>query len=120
MVAINNGKGSFRVEALPTMVQLSSVNAIAVTDLNKDNKPDLIMGGNMFDFPPQFGRLDGSYGHVLINTGGGRYNWIAPAQSGLSLRGAIKDIKEIKIGVGDKSYFTITQNNEQPVMLKIK
>ena len=60
VVAINNGKGGFNVEALPTMVQLSSVNAIAVTDLNKDNKPDLLMGGNLFDFPPQFGRLDGS------------------------------------------------------------
>ena len=120
VLAINNGKGGFTVEALPTMVQLSSVNAIAVTDLNKDNKPDLIMGGNLFDFPPQFGRLDGSYGHVLLNTGGGKYKWVEASKSGLSLRGAIKDIKEIKIGAGNKSYFTITQNNQQPVMLHIK
>ncbi len=78
------------------------------------------MGGNLFDFPPQFGRLDGSYGHVLLNTGGGKYKWVAASKSGLSIRGAIKDIKEIKIGAGNKSYFTITQNNQQPVMLQIK
>jgi enediyne biosynthesis protein E4 len=101
-------------------VQLSSVNAIAVTDLNKDNKPDLLLGGNLFDFPPQFGRLDGSYGHVLLNAGKGKYQWVEASQSGLSLRGAIKDIKEIKIGTGNKTYFTITQNNQQPVMLQVK
>ena len=120
VVAINNGKGGFNVEALPTMVQLSSVNAIAVTDLNKDNKPDLLMGGNLFDFPPQFGRLDGSYGHVLLNKGGGKYEWIEAGKSGLSIRGAIKDIKEIKITAGNKSFFTITQNNQQPVVLQLK
>jgi enediyne biosynthesis protein E4 len=101
-------------------VQLSSVNAIAVTDLNKDNKPDLLLGGNLFDFPPQFGRLDGSYGHVLLNAGKGQYKWIEASQSGLSLRGAIKDIKEIKIGAGNKTYFTITQNNLQPAMLQVR
>ena len=120
VVAINNGKGGFNVEALPTMVQLSSVNAIAVTDLNKDNKPDLLMGGNLFDFPPQFGRLDGSYGHVLLNKGGGKYEWIEAGKSGLSIRGAIKDIKEIKIAAGNKSFFTVTQNNQQPVVLQLK
>ena len=54
------------------MAQLSSVNAIVLTDINNDNKPDLVLGGNMFGFPPQFGRLDGSYGHVLLNEGNGK------------------------------------------------
>ena len=53
------------------MVQLSSVNAIEITDVNNDNKADLITGGNLFTFPPQFGRLDASYGHVLLMNGTG-------------------------------------------------
>ena len=120
IIAINNGKGGFTVEPLPYMVQLSSVNAIAVTDLNEDNKPDLLLGGNLLDFPPQFGRLDGSYGHVLINSGGGRYRWVEAGQTGLNLRGAVKDIKQIKIAANNKNYFIITQNNLQPVLMQLK
>ena len=51
---------------LPDYVQFSSVNAILCTDINHDGKIDLILGGNKFEFLPQFGRLDASYGHVLI------------------------------------------------------
>ena len=120
MVAINNGNGVFTIQALPYQVQLSSVNAIAVTDLNGDNQPDLILGGNMFDFPPQFGRLDGSYGHVLLNEGKGTFHWQLPKQSGLSLKGAIKDIQELKLTTKGSRGLLIIQNNEQPVLFKIK
>ena len=118
IVAINDGKGSFTIQPLPTMVQLSSVNAISITDINGDKKADLVLGGNLFDFPPQFGRLDGSYGHVLLNAGTGKFKWIEPRQSGLSLRGAIKDIKEI--ATASKRLLLITQNNEQPVLFQLK
>ena len=33
VVAINDGKGRFTIQKLPAMVQLSSVNAIAITEL---------------------------------------------------------------------------------------
>ena len=118
IVAINDGKGSFTIQPLPTMVQLSSVNAISTADVNGDKKADLILGGNLFDFPPQFGRLDGSYGHVLVNDGTGKFKWVAPKQSGLSLRGAIKDIKEI--ATPGKRLLLITQNGEQPVLFQLK
>jgi enediyne biosynthesis protein E4 len=118
IIALNDGRGHFIVEALPYQVQLSSVNAISLTDLNRDGKSDLILGGNMFDFPPQFGRLDGSYGHVLLNDGGGRYRWINPKHSGLSVKGAVKDIEEIKGKQGRQ--LLIVQNNEKPLIYKVK
>jgi hypothetical protein len=118
VVAINDGKGSFTIEPLPVMVQLSSVNAILITDINNDNRADLVMGGNMFGFPPQFGRLDGSYGHVLLNDGKGGWTWTGPKQSGLSLRGSVKDIKEIRRK--DKRYMVVVQNNERPALYRIK
>ena len=118
IVAINDGKGSFTIQPLPVMVQLSSVNAICSSDINNDGKIDLILGGNMFSFPPQFGRLDGSYGHVLLNKGQGNFTCLAHNESGLSLRGAIRDIKAIT--VKDKRCLLVAQNDQVPVTFQLK
>jgi hypothetical protein len=96
-------------------VQLSSVNAICVSDVNRDGKPDLLLGGNMFSFPPQFGRLDASYGHVLINDGRGNFNYMETKQTGLMLKGEIKDIKEVR-----KNQFLFTQNDSIPLLYELK
>ena len=77
------------------MVQLSSVNAIHCMDINNDGKIDIVSGGNQFDFLPQLERLDASMGDVLINDGKGNFKWIEPSQSGLNLRGQLRDIEEI-------------------------
>ncbi len=63
-VAINNGDGTFSVKKLPVMVQLSCVNAIAFSDMNKDGKTDLVLGGNQFHFLPQFSQVISK--HLLI------------------------------------------------------
>ncbi|MDQ6608355.1 MAG: VCBS repeat-containing protein [Bacteroidota bacterium] len=118
IVAINNGNGTFTVNPLPLMVQMSSVNAICPTDVNGDGKTDLVMGGNMFNFPPQFGRLDASFGHVLINNGKGQFMWMENKLSGLHLRGQIKDIKEIKTKRGLE--FLFTQNDSIPLLFQLK
>jgi hypothetical protein len=118
IIAINDGKGRFSIQPLPVMTQLSSINAIEAIDLNHDNRPDLVMGGNLFGFPPQFGRLDASYGHILMNNGQGQFTWIEPKQSGLSLKGEIKDIKEVPNK--DKHYILFVQNDQQPALYKIK
>ena len=117
VIALNNGKGGFTIQALPMMVQLSSVNAICATDMNSDNAPDLVLGGNMFGFPPQFGRLNASYGHALINDGKGNFTWLDHRASGLFLKGEIKDIKEIR--TRKSKTFLITQNDQVPVMLQL-
>ncbi len=80
IVAINQGNGQFKIEKLPVMVQFSSVNAIQCADLNGDGFPDLMLGGNEFGFLPQFGRLDGSFGDVLINDGKGNFTFMGNAQ----------------------------------------
>ena len=118
VIAINEGGNKFRIEKLPVWVQLSSVNAVEVTEINGDNRPDLVMGGNMFTFPPQFGRLDASYGHVLLNEGKGKFTYIPNKESGMNIRGETKSIREIR-GANSR-YLVITVNNEQPVIYAIK
>lgn len=118
IVAVNDGNGHFSLQELPVRVQLSSVNAVCATDVNQDGKPDLILGGNLFEFPPQFGRLDASYGHVLLNDGKGNFTWIQPKHSGMSLKGAVKDIRLVKTKQAD--VIVVAQNNEQPVLYRVK
>ena len=118
IVAINNGNGNFSIQQLPVQAQLSCINTICVTDINNDKKPDLIIGGNKFGFPPQFGRLDASFGSVLINNGKGIFNVLPATASGLNLTGEIKDIKTI-VG-GDKKYLLAVRNNDFPVLYQLK
>ena len=117
VVAENEGSGHFSVKALPTRVQLSSINAICVSDVNGDGKKDLVVGGNLFTFQPQFGRLDASYGDILLNNGRGSFTAVESRKTGINLNGEIKDIKEIK---GRRRAFLITQNNNYPVLYQLK
>ncbi len=118
IIAINDGNGKFTIKEMPLNVQLSCVSAILCTDVNADGKTDLVMGGNNFNFIPQFGRLDASFGHVLINKGAGNFNWLPAAQSGLELSGEIKDIHLLSISKA--KHILVLQNNEVPVLYKLK
>jgi len=112
-IAINNGNGNFIIQNMPPRVQLSSVNAVRITDINNDGYPDIISGGNQSGFLPQFGRLDASYGDIMINDGKGSFTWMSPAQSGLDVEGEVRDIIEINNG---KPSFLFLRNNDYPVM----
>jgi hypothetical protein len=117
IIAMNNGNGSFSIQPLPTEAQLSSVNAICATDINGDGKTDLLLGGNMFGFPPQFGRLDASYGQLFLNNGKG-FSFVDPLKAGLHSRGETKDIAQIKTRNG--RYFLFTHNNDYPDLYYVK
>jgi enediyne biosynthesis protein E4 len=117
IVAINQGNGQFLIKELPTPVQLSSVNAIQCLDVDGDGHPDIVAGGNEFGFLPQFGRLDGSFGHILLNDGKGQFAPLAPTRSGLQLPGQIRDIQQIKNG--KENFLLFLQNDEYPVLFKL-
>ncbi|MFN8288884.1 MAG: VCBS repeat-containing protein [Chitinophagaceae bacterium] len=119
VVAYNEGGGRYRVEKLPQELQLSSVKAVVAADLNGDGKKDLVAGGNLFTFPPQFGRLDGSYGWVVLNDGAGGWKTVSAPGTGLLVRGEVKDIEMVKTGAGHR-YLLWTINNEQPLLYRIK
>jgi hypothetical protein len=116
VIAYNLGNGRYSIHPLPTMVQLSSVNAIQCLDVNGDGHVDLVLGGNEFGFLPQFGRLDASKGHVLLGDGKGQFRWLPPAQSGLLLPGQIRDIRVIPSNKTKNILFL--RNDEDPVLYR--
>ena len=117
VIAINDGKGNFTLKEMPLETQLSSVCAIYVGDINGDNKLDIITGGNNFNFLPQFGRIDGSYGEVLLNKGNMDFEAVRFPRSGLFIKGMIRDIKPLKIKGLD--YLMIAVNNEKVRLLQV-
>ena len=116
-IAFNEGGGKFRIEKLPVMCQLSCINTILISDINNDGKPDLITGGNQFGFLPQFEKLDGNFGDVLINQGKGVFTWQEANQTGIMVRGEVKDI--IEFNEKNNRYFLFLQNNDIPGIIFI-
>lgn len=100
------------------MAQLSSLNAIEPVDVNNDGFIDLIAAGNRYEFLPQFERQDASFGHVLINNKNGNFSWMQPMQSGLQVKGEVKQIVQFKNTSGN--YFLFLRNNDYPAFYKLK
>jgi len=117
-IALNKSGGQFEIKKLPTYLQLSCINAIKCMDVNNDGLTDLILGGNNFGFPPMMGRLDASFGNVLLNNGKGDFTMQDANVSGIELRGEIRDIQKIKSVT--KDYLLVLQNDQLPELFSIK
>ena len=115
IVAWNNGAGQFSLAPLPMQVQLSSINAILATDVNGDNQPDLLLAGNDYYFVPQLGRLDASFGHVLLNRGAQQFRHLSPSQSGVQVKGMVRDIRLVG---GNNGGILMLRNADRPVLLR--
>jgi hypothetical protein len=112
MVALNDGHAGFKAMPLPDPMQLSSIRAIRLSDVNQDNRVDILAAGNFFDLLPQFCRIDASYGHVALNIGRGVFNIVKPESTGLYIQGQARQILPIRTQQGPS--FLVVQNNERP------
>jgi hypothetical protein len=117
VVALNMGNAEFNIVDLPNQVQFSSVNAIEVLDLNKDDHLDLILGGNEYNYKPQYSRLDANFGSVLLGDGTGEFNWTNYSDSGLFIKGEVKNINQLKSK--NQMHLIFGINNEQPKLFKL-
>ena len=114
-VVINNKNGTFTVNPLPAAVQLSPMYGIAVDDFDKDGKVDILMGGNFYQSKPEVGIYDASYGILLKGDGTGNFKEVNQQKSGINIRGAVRDIAEIKSGKNE--IIIVALNNEAPKFL---
>jgi hypothetical protein len=74
IIAINNSNKGFAVQPLPYQLQLSSIQALVVDDINNDGNKDILAAGNFFDLLPQFCSIDASYGNLLLGNGKGGFD----------------------------------------------
>lgn len=117
MIAWNEGNNKFTLAPLPLYTQFSSINAIQIHDINRDGNLDIVTGGNNFNLIPQLGKIDGSFGNVLLGDGKQNFSMASPLQCGLMAKGMIRDIVALKKGKQDGLLFLI--NNEQPLFYSL-
>ncbi|WP_035335495.1 VCBS repeat-containing protein [Dokdonia sp. PRO95] len=101
VIAINEGNGNFTIKALPTRVQLSCVCGITCTDVNNDGNLDILMGGNNFEFKPQYSQLDAGYAHVLLGDGKANFEWQDYTDTGFFVREEMKHLESFKDAQGN-------------------
>ncbi len=119
VIAVNDGKGNFKIKKLPQQVQFSSVSAIHITDFNNDAVLDIVLGGNNYGFKPQYSRQDSSNGDILLGTGNATYKLMPSEDSGFFQKGEIKHIKSFKDS-NNNNFLFIARNSESPITYKIK
>ncbi len=115
-VFLNNGDGEFSFMPLPTEAQLAPIFAISSHDLNGDEVPDLVLGGNMGEAKPEVGGYFASYGVVLLGTGDAAhpYRALSSRETNLCIKGAIRDLAWINTVRGPA---LLVARNNQPVQL---
>ena len=117
-VLMNNKNGTFTLKPLPTEAQFSTVFGIVVNDFDGDGKQDILLGGNFYQSKPEAGIYDASYGLLLKGDGKGNFTAVKPQTSGIVIKGALRDLKEIKAG---KSKLLIAaKNNDKTQVLNFK
>ncbi|QMU64289.1 MAG: CRTAC1 family protein [Flavobacteriaceae bacterium] len=118
LVAINQGNGVFTTKELPVRTQLSCICDIVCIDVNKDGYLDLVMGGNDYEFKPQYSRLDAGYGDVLLNDGNHNFLWQDYDKSGFFIKNEVKHIKTFKDRSG-KTFLFLAINNDIPKIFSV-
>ena len=114
-LVLENDKGNLVPHALPTTAQYAPVYGILADDVDGDGITDLILAGNNSRMRLRIGKVDANHGVVLRNRGNWQFEDMSSAQTGLFVRGDVRDVKRagqyIVMGVNGQSVKTYKKNN---------
>jgi enediyne biosynthesis protein E4 len=108
----NKGNGKFEKHLLPILAQFAPINAIVSKDFNNDGITDLLIAGNEYQTDVMTGRYDASYGLLLTGNKNKSFAALPAAQSGLAIKGDVKDVKYV-IDNNKKVKILVAINNER-------
>ena len=116
-VAIDQGKGTYKLEPLPVEAQFAPVYATVARDFDGDGRTDLMLGGNLYGVQPMLGRYDASYGLLLRGVGDGRFVPVDMARSNVVIDGQVRDIKPFRSALGGEM-IAVARNDEKLLILR--
>jgi enediyne biosynthesis protein E4 len=115
----NTGNGVFKLIPLPVRAQLSSVNSIISEDIDNDGYKDLVLAGNMYGSDPETPMNDASIGLFLKGDGYGGFKPQSALESGLYIRGDVREIILLHLGKNKTPAMIVAKNNNLVQIIKI-
>jgi len=111
IILINNN-GQLEIEELPLETQFSSVNSVAIRDLNGDGKDDIIVSGNKYESEIETTRADASIGTVLLRGTDDNWNVLSSQKSNLFIPYDVKNSSLINIHNKAGTTLLVASNND--------
>ncbi|MEE9267166.1 MAG: VCBS repeat-containing protein, partial [Gammaproteobacteria bacterium] len=116
-IAVNNGDGTFALQALPIEAQFAPIYALLAEDFDGDGHTDLLAAGNFHAVPPVRGRYDASYGMLLRGNGEGRFESVDMEASNLVIEGQVRDMRMLRRADGDRLIIVARNNDRLQILL---
>jgi hypothetical protein len=114
---LENVNGKFITRSLPIQSDFAPVYSICANDFNGDGNVDLLLCGNIDNARIRIGKIDANYGVLLVGDGKGSFKYVNQVESGLSIKGNVRDILKIDTQNGNR-LLLIGVNNSAPITLK--
>tara|TARA_R110001592_G_scaffold363281_1_gene683122 strand:- start:67657 stop:71004 length:3348 start_codon:yes stop_codon:yes gene_type:complete len=114
----NLGDGQFKLSMLDHFAQLASINAMVTMDVNKDGNLDVVYAGNLYGSEVETPRNDASYGGLMLGNGEGDFKSQMPYESGLYVKGEVKDAQKIRLAGGEEGIL-FAKNNGYLQLIKV-
>ena len=109
----NLGNFKFKTHSLKGLSQFSSVNSILIEDFDKDGNLDALLSGNLYQSEVETPRNDAGYGVLLKGNGQGQFSTLYPNESGLLVRGDVKNAGIINSNSGIGKRVVFAKNGEE-------
>jgi hypothetical protein len=106
----NKGNDQFEITPLPREAQYFPVYGIESGDYNNDRNEDIILAGNFTGTRIKFGEQDAGKGLLLEGDGTGKFRSLNDLESGIFIKGEVRDIEEVKLSTG-KSIIVFALNS---------
>jgi hypothetical protein len=116
-VLMRNEGGKFTLLPLPREAQMAPIEAILVDDVNQDNYPDILLGGNLLAVQTELGPYDASVGLLLLGDGACNFKSMDANESGFFVTGEIRSI--LKVNQQNGFNYLVSRNNNSIVGFKI-